>query len=159
MGSISKESAAFIEEVRPMEQGSSRFNAQKLENLYRTMITGLMERTGRPVYVGIEMMQKEIRNQQIQLPVGYTLIPDRYFLKLIPDSARYQALAFSPYQIRFSDRPDSYTEEIRKIVATMSVYRALYEKAAGFNDRAIQWRDEALRIKPNYALPPELITL
>jgi hypothetical protein len=159
MGSISNESAAFIEEVRPMEQGSSRFNAQKLENLYRTMITGLMERTGRPVYVGIEMMQKEIRNQQIQLPVGYSLIPDRYFLKLIPDTARYQALAFSPYQIRFSERPDSYTEEIRKIVATMSVYRALYEKAAGFNDRAIQWRDEALRIKPNYALPPELITL
>lgn len=159
MGSISRESDVFIQEVIPMEQGAKTFNAQKLENLYRTMITGLMERTGRPVYVGIEMMQKEIRNNQVQLPVGHSLIPDRYFLKLIPDTAGYQALEFKPYPIRFSERPDRYTEEIRKIVSTMAVYRALYEKAAGFPDKAIIWRDEAKRIKPDYVLPAELMSL
>jgi len=153
---VEEDSKTFIEEVRPMEQGRQNFNASILEQLYRKIITDLMYKTGKPVYVAIELMQNEIRQGSVELPKGYNLIPDKYFLKLIPDTSGYQYLEFSPYEIRFSERPDKYELEISKILASMAAYRAMYEKAAGYPERAIQWRNEALRIKPDYQMPDAL---
>lgn len=153
---VEADSKEFIKEVSPMELGQKNFDAKKLEFLFRKIIKDLITPGKYEAYLGIEMMQNDLRNNKIDLPQGYTFIPDKYFMRIVPDSAGYQPLEFTPYQIRFGNPKNTYGTEIRKIAASMAVYRALYEKAAGFPDKANQWKNEALRIKPDFQLPGEL---
>lgn len=154
---VQEDSRTFIESVKPMEQGRKDFDAQKLEFLFRKIIQDLLHKPGRAAYVGVEIMQNEIRRNELELPKGYSLIPDQYFLKLVPDTAGYQELPFKPYEIRFSVRKeDTYAQEIRRITATMSTFRAMYELAAGYKDRALAWKNEARRIQPDFQFPREL---
>jgi hypothetical protein len=154
---VENESSEFIQAVTPMELGEKNFDAKRLEFLFRKIIQQLITPDQYEVYLGIEMMQNELRNNQIDLPEGYTFIPDKYFMRIVPDSVGYQALSFTPYQIRFGNPNNSYSQEIRKIAASMAVYRALYEKAAGFPDKSDVWKKEALRLKPDFQLPTDLI--
>jgi hypothetical protein len=154
---VESESTEFIQAVTPMELGNKNFDAKRLEFLFRKIIQKLITPGQYEAYLGIEMMQNDLRNNQIDLPEGYTFIPDKYFMRIVPDSVGYQPLPFTPYQIRFGNPGNSYGQEIRKIAASMAVYRALYEKAAGYPDKAEVWKQEALRIKPDFQLPTDLV--
>lgn len=153
---VAADSKEFIEKVTPMEEGRKDFDPQRLEFLFRKIIKELIRPDQYPVYLGIEMVQNDLRNKTIDLPEGYTFVPDKYFMKMIPDTAGYQPLEFSPYQIRFGNVKNTYVAEIKKIAASMAAYRALYEKAAGYPDRAEVWKREALRVKPDFILPEGL---
>lgn len=146
----------FVEAVTPMELGDKNFDPKRLEFLFRRIIRDLLTPGKYEAYLAIEVMQNEVRNNKIDLPEGYTFIPEKYFMRLVPDTSGYYPLEFSRYDIRFGNPNNSYGTEIRKIAATMAIYRALYEKAAGFSKRAETWKQEALRIKPDFAVPEGL---
>jgi hypothetical protein len=159
---VKNEVDLFLTELAPMESGSKNFNAQKLESLYRQIMTGIIggKLPENSVYVGIEVFQNEIRKGEVPLPKGYTLIPEQYFLKLIPDSAGYQALDFKPSPIRFMKIGlNSYGDEIRKLVASMASFRSSYELSAGYPDRSREWAKEAQRVLPGISLPREVDSL
>lgn len=112
----------------------------------------------KPVYIAPEMVYQTMARDGLQVPQGYSLVPELYFFRILPQiqSSQYRPMAFQDDPIRYPDQTNYYTETIRQQIAILASDRALYELAFGHPENAKQWKAKALKAKPDVNLPPQL---
>ena len=124
---IQPEIRAFLQALEPFEKGGD-FNATLLENLYKRLMSRLIETNmgERAVFIAPELVQGELRRGEFVLPTGVTLIPHLFFFQAVA-SDEYIPLEMMDVNLPFPTRRDRYTELIKDFVSRMLIWRALYE--------------------------------
>lgn len=150
-------SEQFLEALKPFER-SENYNSNMLENLYRKIMTELVETNidERTFYVGPELFENEMQKGEFILPKGLNLIPDLFFFKVIRGN-EYQKAAAPNFNLRFPKQKNKYTDFIENTVASMLTRRAMYEMQFDKRDRAKLYIQKVKNDFPNYPLPNGLI--
>ncbi len=146
----------FLTALQPFEQ-EKPFDRNVIEASYQAVMTGIVATNfpKRPVYLGIEMVEKEMRQGEFVLPAGYTLVPDLFFYRVVKDG--YYVPAADPnYILRFPKEMNAYTETIKKIASSMLIARSIYEIENGKTERARVYVKKLRDDFPDVALPKEL---
>ena len=129
LSAVQKEREAFLQSVRPFEEGKP-FNSAQIERDFRTLIAAII-RTNlllRPVYIAPEILSNELKTGEVALPNGYDLVPEYFFLRIIPAADGYQPLDRQNPILRFPSEPNMYSGQIAQITGFVWSARANYEK-------------------------------
>ena len=160
VGAVEPEIAGFLQALAPFERGG-RYNAAILEARYRRLIARLIE-TGvqrGAVYLAPELVENELQRGQIFLPPQITLIPDGMFFKVMRRDDAYHLAQRPPLHLRWPRHEDEYTAMVRKFVAKMLSWRALYELQFQKTERARALLQQLRTVAPDFPLPPALAEL
>ncbi len=145
---------AFLEAVHPFENGGI-YNSALLDRLYARLIMRLMETNIESgVFLGPELIDKELRTGEVVLPEGCALVPDLFFYRLVRDRSAYMPLRSEDNAIRFPKTPDAYTENVKRFAARMAALRILYESQNGKPDNANRLRQTSSFHYPDFPFPP-----
>lgn len=158
MKGVKKQSAAFLKALQPFERGEP-FNANHIEQKYRELMTALVSANinERNFYITPELVQNEMQRGELQLPAGYTLVPMKYFFKVIRNDEGYVEADFTNNEIRFTNNPDYYENNIKNFLSAMTVYRIMYELQFNYEEKAEKLYHKVRSENPNYRLPSNLI--
>lgn len=147
-------SAPFLRALQPFERDAN-FNAALLENLYRSMMSRLVQDniSDHPFYIAPELVENEMARGEFTLPRGCYLVPDLFLFKVVNDSS-YVPAAKPDFRIRFPKHSDNqYAVFIENLVGSMLVRRAMYEMKFDKADRAKLYIDKIKSDLPNYQIP------
>lgn len=149
----------FRAALLPFER-SENFNANLLENLYRSLMTGLVATNidERDFYVAPELLQNEMQRGEFSLPQGYRLVPDNLLFKVVR-SDEYVPASNPDFEIRFSNKKNYYLERIEYFTGFMLLNRINYELQYGKVERARVYLNKLKNILPEYSIPESLNTL
>jgi hypothetical protein len=150
---IRPEISAFLDAVKPFEEGGA-FNSALLDRLYSRLIMRLMEtniETG--VFLGPELIDKELQTGEVVLPDGCALVPDLFFYRLVRAGTAYVPLRTEDNGIRFPKTPNAYTENVKRFAARMAALRVLYETRNGKLDVANRLRQVSSFHYPEFPFP------
>jgi hypothetical protein len=111
----------------------------------------------RNFYITPELVQNEMQRGELQLPAGYTLVPMKYFFKVIRNDEGYVEADFTNNEIRFTNNPDYYENNIKNFLSAMTVYRIMYELQFNYEEKAEKLYHKVRSENPNYRLPSNLI--
>lgn len=158
MKGVKPQSAAFLKALQPFERDEP-FNANYIEQKYRELMTALISANinERSFYITPELVQNEMHSGQFQIPAGYTLVPMKYFFKVVKSDEGYIEADFTGNNIRFTNNPDYYENNIKNFLSVMTVYRIMYELQYNYVDKAKKLYNTVRMENPNYRLPPSII--
>ncbi len=147
---------SFLIALKPFEE-QKLFNANLLEHHYRELMTGLVGKNieTHPVYLGMELVENEIKRGEMTLPEGYTIIPDLFCYRVVKEG-EYTPAADPNYKIRFPKEQGEYTEMIHKITSSMLIRRSIYEIENGKIERAKVYVKKLKTDFPDVELPKEI---
>ncbi len=148
----------FNKALVPFER-KENYDPNKLEYYYRRIIKGLIEnslKANRAVYFGPEIIDNEIRNNQIDLPDNIQIIPEGLLYRVVKDSA-YLPQKNYDINIRYPKYTDKYLTNIKDIVFGMLVNRAIYEKQNNKTAKLELLLNKINKLYPDKALPEVLI--
>jgi hypothetical protein len=153
---IKTEVDQFLVALQPFERGKN-FDANRLENLYRTIMMKLITTNidKRDFYIAPELVEQEMKRGEFTLPPGYNLVPD-LFLFIVVKGNEYVPAADPNFKIRFPDKRNHYIDSIEKFIGTLLSNRAAYEMRFGKRDRAKVYVQKIIKDLPNYRMPPQL---
>jgi len=153
---IEKEVDQFLAELQPFERGE-KFNAQKLESLYRTIMTKLISTNldKRDFYIAPELVEQEIKRGEFTLPQGFNLVPDLFLFKVVKGN-EYVPAADPDFTIRFPEKRNHYTDSIERFAGIILSNRAAYEMRFGKMDRAKVYVQKIISDLPGFRIPPQL---
>ncbi|HZW40464.1 MAG TPA: DUF2723 domain-containing protein [Ignavibacteriaceae bacterium] len=157
---IKSEKEQFLEALKPFER-SEAFDSQLLENLYRTIMTKIISTNinEHEFFITTELFENEMQRGEFSLPQGYTLVPDLFMFKVVKNDGQYVPATNPNFSIRYKTEEDGYSETIKKMVSTMLIRRAMYEKSFNKNDRAKLYVDKVKKDFPDALIPNELNSL
>lgn len=117
----------FLSELKLFERNDN-FNPQNLEYFYRRIIAKIIQTATESsnCYLGIELVENEIKNNEINLPDGFEVVPCQFLFRIVK-SNKYYPCSFMDYKIDFPKKFDKYVEFIRFSLAKMIIYRMYYE--------------------------------
>jgi hypothetical protein len=146
----------FLVALQPFER-DEKFDANRLENLYRTIMTKLISTNidEGDYFIAPEVFEQEIRKGEVKLPDGYSLVPHLFFYQVVKGNEYVPAPA-PDFSIRISDNKNIYIEQIENMVGRMLSNRAYYEVQHGRSDRAKIYLKKILDELPNFKLHPAL---
>jgi hypothetical protein len=153
---IKTEVDQFLVALQPFERGKN-FDANRLENLYRTIMMKLITTNidKRDFYIAPELVEQEMKRGEFTLPPGYNLVPDLFLFKVVKGN-EYVPAADPNFKIRFPDKRNHYIDSIEKFIGTLLSNRAAYEMRFGKRDRAKVYVQKIIKDLPNYRMPPQL---
>ncbi len=146
----------FLNALKPFERGENH-DSNLLETYYRKILTGLIEQNikTRPVYIGPELIENELRSGQLVLPEGYTIVPENLLFRVVPKS-KYVEASIPDFEIRVPANTNFYSDFIVSLVGKMLTSRAFYELQNGNAEKALLIKEKILELFPNYRLPVDL---
>ena len=147
----------FLEAVKPFERDEN-FNPNTIEGYYRSVMTNLVAANAdkRTFYVGLELVQNEMRIGSFSLPKGYSLVPDLFMFKVVKGN-EYVPAKDPDFTIRFPKSGNKYTNNIRSFIGDMLAFRARYELLNNKQERAKIYIEKIKRDFPDFRLPNDLI--
>ena len=153
---IENEIDQFLLALQPFER-SENFDANKLENLYRTIMSKLVTTNfdKRDFYIAPELVEQEMKRGEFALPPGYSLVPDLFLFKVVKGN-EYVSAADPDFTIRFPEKRNHYIDSIEKFVGTILSNRAAYEIRFGKSDRAKIYVQKIISDLPNFKIPAQL---
>jgi hypothetical protein len=150
---IRPEISAFLAALEPFERGGA-YNSALLDRLYARLIMRLMETNIEcGVFLGPELIDKELRTGEVVLPEGCTLVPDLFFYRLVRTQTPYVPLRTEDNAIRFPKTANAYTENVKRFAARMAALRILYETQNGKSDAANRLRQLFSFRYPEFPFP------
>jgi hypothetical protein len=146
----------FLIALQPFERGEN-FDANKLENLYRTIMSKLITTNidKRDFYIAPELVEQEMKRGEFVLPPGYSLVPDLFLFKVVKGN-EYVPAADPDFTIRFPEKRNHYIDSIERFIGTILSNRAAYEIRYGKQDRAKIYVQKIISDLPNFRIPPQL---
>lgn len=159
LNGIQPEVDQFINALKPFER-EEQFNANLLENLFRRIMTGLVETNidKHDYFIAPEIADGEMQRGEFQLPKGYTLVPHLFLFKVV-NTSDYVESPLPDFTLRFGKKNDQYIKSLKGFVASMLVRRALYELQFNKTDRAIIYAKKLSAEFPDVILPQDLAKL
>ena len=156
LNGIQNEIDQFLVALQPFERGEN-FNANKLENLYRNIMTKLITTNidRRDFYIAPEMVEREMKRGEFALPPGYNLVPDLFLYKVVK-GIEYVPAADPDFKIRFPGKRNHYIDSIERFVGTILSNRAIYELRFEKTERAKLYTQKIISDLPNFRIPPQL---
>ncbi len=156
---VDSEIEKFLIALKPFER-SENYDANKLENLYRTIMTKLISTNidNRDFYIAPELVEQEMNRGEFTLPDGFYLVPDLFLFKVVK-SNEYVPAANPDFKIRFPEKRTHYIDSIERFIGIVLSNRAAYEMRYGKSERAKVYVQKIINDLPNYKLPPALIQL
>jgi hypothetical protein len=153
---IENEIDQFLLALQPFER-SENFDANKLENLYRTIMSKLVTTNidKRDFYIAPELVEQEMKRGEFALPPGYSLVPDLFLFKVVKGN-EYVSAADPDFTIRFPKKRNHYIDSIEKFVGTILSNRAAYEIRFGKSERAKIYVQKIISDLPNFKIPAQL---
>lgn len=153
---IENEIKQFLVALQPFER-SENFDANKLEKLYRTIMSKLIITNidKRDFYIAPELVEQEMKRGEFTLPPGYNLVPDLFLFKVIKGN-EYVPAANPDFTIRFPEKRNHYIDSIERFVGTLLSNRAAYEIRFGKSERAKVYIQKIISDLPNFRIPPQL---
>lgn len=153
---LNYEKNEFLKALKPFER-KENYDSQKLEIFYRAIIKGLISDNidKRPIYVGPELIDNEIKNKQIDLPEGISFVPDGLLYRVVKNS-NYLPQKNYNVKIRFPKNEDKYIANLKNIVFGMLANRAIYEKSYNKTENEKLIKNIMISTFPNKNLPQYL---
>jgi tetratricopeptide (TPR) repeat protein len=153
---IENEIDQFLLALQPFER-SENFDANKLEKLYRTIMSKLITTNidSRDFYIAPELVEQEMKRGEFSLPPGYNLVPDLFLFKVVKESV-YVPAANPDFTIRFPEKRNHYIDSIERFIGTILSNRAAYEIRFGKSERAKVYIQKIISNLPNFRIPPQL---
>ena len=105
------------------------------------------------VFLGPELIDKELRTGEVVLPDGCTLVPDLFFYRLVRAGTAYVPLRTEDNAVRFPKTANAYTENVKRFAARMAALRILYETQNGKPDIADRLRRLSSVHYPEFPFP------
>lgn len=154
---VKPEVSAFLEALRPFETGG-HFNPQLLDRLYTRLIQRLIETNlkGNGVFLGPELMDKELQTREVVLPENTRLVPDLFFYRVVPSDSAYHPLRMTGMHIRFPKTENAYTGNVKQFTARMLMQRMMYEASSGMENAENQLKRTAADQFPEIQFPETL---
>ena len=149
----------FLEALKPFER-EEQFNANLLENLFRSIMTGLIATNvdKYDYFIAPELVDGEMKRGEFQLPKGYTLVPYLFNFKVV-NTNDYVEAPLPNFKIRFVNVNNNYTTSLKGFLVSMLIRRALYELQFNKTENAKIYAKKVAVDFPNIPLPPELAKL
>jgi hypothetical protein len=156
---LRKKVSDFLARVKPFEEGE-KYNAQVLQENYSAIISGIIASNiqKHAVYIAPELVDNDLKQGEFTLPVGYTLVPDGFFYRVVK-SGEYYAVRNLRVEIDFSQAENQYTNQIKTVVRTMILRRALYEMQNGKDHKAKKIISDFIRQFPRTPVPQVFMPL
>lgn len=153
MKNLRNEVKQFKTALVPFERGE-QFNPQLLEQLYRTIMTGIIANNinERDVYIAPELYQNEMQREEFSLPEGYRVIPDHLLYKVVKENG-YQSASDPEFKIRIPEEQNYYTKQIENFAGSVLSARVMYELQFGRSDRAKIYVKKLRDDLPGFDLP------
>jgi hypothetical protein len=156
---VKNEVDQFLVALQPFERDEN-YDANKLENLYRSIMSNLI-RTNineRDYFIAPELFEQEMRRGEFKLPDGYNLVPHLFFYKVVRGD-EYVPAPDPDFQLRFWSNRNVYIDNIEDMVGRMLSNRAYYEVKFGKTDRAKVYLKKIQQDLPGFRLHPALLDL
>ncbi|MCX6170384.1 MAG: DUF2723 domain-containing protein [Ignavibacteriales bacterium] len=146
----------FLNVLRPFER-SEKFEPDLIEKYYRTIMTDLISENiaKRNYYIGLELVQNEIRNSEFTLPEGYQIVPYLFLFKVVKGND-YVPAPDPNFTIRFPQNKNKYINFIENAAATMLIYRTAYELQFNKPERARVYFNKVKKDFPDYQIPYDI---
>jgi len=159
LNGVRNEVKQFLVALQPFERDET-FDANRLENLYRSIMTKLITTNidKRDYFIGPELIEQEMKRGEFRIPEGYSLVPYLFFYK-VTTTNDYVAAPDPDFKIRIASNKNVYIENIQNIVGKMLSDRAFYEVKYGHTDRAKICLKKILNDLPGFPLHPALQNL
>jgi hypothetical protein len=146
----------FKKALVPFER-DEKFDPNLLENLYRSIMTGLVRNNSgkREFFITPELVENELQKGEFTLPEGYSLVPDNLAFRVV-NGKEYVPASDPDFKIRLPERRNHYIDFIEKIAGSMLARRAFYEMQFDKRERAAVYIKKLKEEFPGYPLPPQL---
>ncbi len=156
LAGIQNEIDQFMIALQPFER-DEKFDSNRLENLYRTIMSNLIKTNvkERDYFIAPELVEQEMKRGEFKLPDGYTLVPHLLLYKVVKGS-EYVPAPDPDFIIRIASNRNVYIDNIENMVGRMLSNRAYYEVQHGRTDRAKLYLKKILNDLPGFKLHPAL---
>lgn len=146
----------FLTALKPFEENRN-YDSNRLEFYYQSIMTNLVKYNidDHPVYIGPELVENEMKNNQFKLPEGYSIVPDLFLFKVRKDN-KYTPADDPDFKLRIPEDPNFYHKFIENIAVKMLLYRILYEIRFSKLERAKVYANKILNDFPDYSLPDNI---
>jgi len=153
---VNNEVDQFLIALQPFER-DEKFDANRLENLYRTIMSNLIKTnvSKRDYFIAPELVDQEMKRGEFKIPDGYNLVPHLFFYKVVQGD-EYVPAPDPDFQIRISSNRNYYIDQVERMVGQMLSNRAYYEVKFGKTDRAKIYLKKILNDLPGFKLHPAL---
>ncbi len=157
LAGVQNEVDQFLVALQPFER-NEKFDANKLESLYKSIMTNLIKTNvdQRDYFIAPELFEQEMKRGEFKLPEGYTLVPYLLTYKVVK-SDKYVPAPDPDFQIRIASNRNYYIDTIENMVGRMLSNRAYYEVKFGRTDKAKIYLQKILRDLPGFRLHPALL--
>lgn len=156
LSGVNNEVDQFLIALQPFER-DEKFDANRLENLYRTIMSNLIKTnvSKRDYFIAPELVDQEMKRGEFKIPDGYNLVPHLFFYKVV-QGEDYVPAPDPDFQIRISSNRNYYIDQVERMVGQMLSNRAYYEVKFGKTDRAKIYLKKILNDLPGFKLHPAL---
>lgn len=156
LSGVNNEVDQFLIALQPFER-DEKFDANRLENLYRTIMSNLIKTnvSKRDYFIAPELVDHEMKRGEFKIPDGYNLVPHLFFYKVVQGD-EYVPAPDPDFQIRISSNRNYYIDQVERMVGQMLSNRAYYEVKFGKTDRAKIYLKKILNDLPGFKLHPAL---
>ncbi|QOJ29980.1 MAG: DUF2723 domain-containing protein [Ignavibacteriales bacterium] len=157
MAKIKPERETFLRLLAPFEKDLP-FDPQPLETAYRNLMLRLIETNlgQRPVYIGSELVEGELKRGELIMPEGVILIPDLFFYRVTKGNKYIPASDLPEEPIRFPAYKTYYTNFIYQNAAAMLTRRIFYELQFNKMEKAKAYYNYLRTNYPEYTPPAGL---
>lgn len=157
LNGVRNEVNQFLVALQPFERDEN-FDANRLENLYRTIMSKLISTNinARDYFIAPELIDQEMKRGEFRLPEGYELVPHLFFFKVVKGN-EYVPAPDPDFQLRFWSNRNVYLDTIENMIGKMLSNRAYYEVKFGRTDRAKIYLQKIQKDLPGFKLHPALI--
>jgi len=159
MEPVQPEIKAFREAVMPFER-QQKYNGVLIQQRFVTLITAIIAKNykERPFYIAEEVLQQDLTREggDVQLPPGATLLPQKYFYRVIAeDTVQYYPMETGyEVDIRFPEKEHLFSRMIKVSVIGVLSNRLAYEMAYGKKEEAKQIWAVLHELDPKLQAPP-----
>ncbi|NWG29026.1 MAG: DUF2723 domain-containing protein [Ignavibacteriaceae bacterium] len=157
LSGVKNEIDQFLIALKPFER-DEKFDSNRLENLYRLIMTNLI-RTNikeRDYFIAPELVEQEMKRGEFKLPEGYNLVPHLFLYKVV-EGNEYVPAPDPDFTIRIASNRNIYIDNIENFIGRMLSNRAYYEVKFGRTDRAKIYLKKILNDLPGFKLHPALL--
>jgi hypothetical protein len=156
LNGVRNEVNQFLDALKPFER-SETFDANRLENLYRSIMTNLISTNiaKRDYFIGPELVEQEMKRGEFRIPEDYSLVPYLFFYK-VSKTNEYVPAPDPDFTMRIASNSNIYIKNIENFVGKMLSERAFYEVKFGHTDRAKIYLKKILNNLPGFPLHPAL---
>jgi hypothetical protein len=157
LSGVKNEIDQFLIALKPFER-DEKFDSNRLENLYRLIMTNLIKTNikERDYFIAPELVEQEMKRGEFKLPEGYNLVPHLFLYKVV-EGNEYVPAPDPDFTIRIASNRNIYIDNIENFIGRMLSNRAYYEVQHGRSDRAKIYLKKILNDLPGFKLHPALL--